>query len=82
MNLMARKTSSDSGRRVSGIIFRAIQDSFTTQWVAGEPAGPRRQLLSLPSFAREPPAPVETLSHRTRWAGLAERCDALRAVLQ
>ena len=34
MNLMARKTSSDSGRRVSGIIFRAIQDSFTTQWVA------------------------------------------------
>jgi hypothetical protein len=34
MNLMARKTSSDSGRGVSGIIFRAIQDSFTTQWVA------------------------------------------------
>jgi hypothetical protein len=34
MNLMARKTSSDSGRRVSGIIFRTIQDSFTTQWVA------------------------------------------------
>ena len=34
MNLMARKTSSDSGRRVSGIIFRAIQDSFTTQWAA------------------------------------------------
>ncbi len=34
MNLMARKTSSDSGRRVSGIIFRVIQDSFTTQWVA------------------------------------------------
>jgi hypothetical protein len=34
MNLMARKTSSDSGRRVSGIIFRAIQNSFTTQWVA------------------------------------------------
>jgi len=34
MNFMARKTSSDSGRRVSGIIFRAIQDSFTTQWVA------------------------------------------------
>ncbi len=33
MNLMARKTSSDSGARVSGIIFRAIQDSFTTQWV-------------------------------------------------
>ena len=34
MNLMTRKTSSDSGRRVSGIIFWAIQESFTTQWVA------------------------------------------------
>jgi hypothetical protein len=28
---MMGKTSGDSGRRVSGIIFRLIQDSFTTQ---------------------------------------------------
>src|SRR5712664_1595536 len=47
-----------------------------------EQTGPRRWILSLRSFAREPPAPGETLSHRTRWCGLAERCDALRAVLQ
>ena len=82
MNLMARKTSSDSGRRVSGIIFRVIQDSFTTQWVAANRQVRDVSFCLLPSFAREPPAPVETLSHRTRWGGLAERCNALRAVLQ
>jgi hypothetical protein len=37
---------------------------------AGEQPGPRRWILSLPSFAREPPGLVETLSHRTRWCGL------------
>ena len=39
MILMAGKTSSDSGRRVSGIISRTIQDSFTTQWVAANGRG-------------------------------------------
>ena len=48
MNLMARKTSGDSGRRVSGIIFRAIQDSFTTQWAA-----PNRRLRDV-SFCLSP----------------------------
>jgi hypothetical protein len=31
---MTAKTSGDSGSGVSRDIFRAIQDSFTTQWVA------------------------------------------------
>ena len=31
MIVMACKTSGDSSRRVPGIIFRVIQDSFTTQ---------------------------------------------------
>ena len=61
MNLMARKRSSDSGRRVSGIIFRAIQDSFTTQWVAANRQVRDVSFCLLPSFAREPPAPAETL---------------------
>jgi hypothetical protein len=66
MNLMARKTSSDSGRRVSGIIFRAIQDSFTTQWAAANRRVHDVGFCLSPSFARESPAPVETRSHRTR----------------
>ena len=45
MIVMAYKTSGDSGRRVPGIIFRVIQDSFTTQGLASKaPPGipPRR----------------------------------------
>jgi hypothetical protein len=34
MILMAGKTSGDSSRRVPGIIFPVIQDSFTTQGLA------------------------------------------------
>jgi hypothetical protein len=36
MILMACKTSGDSSRRVPGIIFREIQDSFTTQGLASK----------------------------------------------
>jgi hypothetical protein len=36
MIVMACKTSGDSGRRVPGIIFRVIQDSFTTQGLASK----------------------------------------------
>jgi len=60
MNLMARKTSSDSGRRVSGIIFRAIQDSFTTQWVAAN-----RQVRDV-SFCLFPHFPHLPVNRRPR----------------
>jgi hypothetical protein len=36
MIVMACKTSGDSSRRVPGIIFRGIQDSFTTQGLASK----------------------------------------------
>ena len=36
MIVMARKTSGDSSRRVPGIIFQLIQDSFTTQGLASK----------------------------------------------
>jgi hypothetical protein len=45
MILMAGKTSGDSSRRVPGIIFRVIQDSFTTQGLASKASSgfpPRR----------------------------------------
>jgi len=47
MILMAGKTSGDSSRRVPGIIFPVIQDSFTTQGLARHkprpgPIPPRR----------------------------------------
>ena len=35
MIVMACKTSGDSSRRVPGIIFQLIQDSFTTQGLWG-----------------------------------------------
>jgi hypothetical protein len=43
MILMACKTSGDSSRRVPGIIFPVIQDSFTTQGLASKarPGFPR-----------------------------------------
>jgi hypothetical protein len=41
---MARKTSGDSSLGVSGIIFRRIQDSFTTQGFAFK--GPAAQAVS------------------------------------
>ncbi len=44
MIVMACKTSGDSSRRVPGIIFRVIQDSFTTQGLASKsPPGLPRQ---------------------------------------
>jgi hypothetical protein len=40
MIVMAGKTSGDSSRRVPGIIFPGIQDSFTTQGLASKaPSG-------------------------------------------
>jgi len=36
MIVIACKTSGDSSRRVPGIIFRVIQDSFTTQGLASK----------------------------------------------
>jgi hypothetical protein len=36
MIVMARKTSGDSSRGVPGIIFRVVQDSFTTQGLASK----------------------------------------------
>jgi hypothetical protein len=43
---MARKTSGDSSRGVSGIIFRGIQDSFTTQGFAPKKATEQASCLS------------------------------------
>jgi hypothetical protein len=40
MIVMACKTSGDSSRRVPGIIFRVIQDSFTTQGLASKSPRP------------------------------------------
>jgi hypothetical protein len=57
MIVMACKTSGDSSRRVPGIIFRVIQDSFTTQGFASK---------APPEI---PPAPAGRLA-RTRSAAL------------
>src|SRR5258705_5031835 len=79
MNLMARKTSSDSGARVSGIIFRAIQDSFTTQWVAANRRGRDGSFFLSPQFRVKRPPPVETQPIRRGWVGL--RSDAMAYAL-
>ena len=50
MIVMARKTSGDSSRRVPGIIFRVIQDSFTTQGLLSKAPVPDSPRDSLPGW--------------------------------
>jgi hypothetical protein len=59
MIVMACKTSGDSSRRVPGIIFPVIQDSFTTQGLASKArSGPLPPLR--PVRAQQPrPAEME-----------------------
>jgi hypothetical protein len=57
MILMACKTSGDSSRRVPGIIFREIQDSFTTQGLASK--APRDRFLRDGRPRARQPGPAE-----------------------
>ena len=59
---MTAKTSGDSGSGVSRDIFRAIQDSFTTQGLKPEMARPGLKI----SLACEAPAPAAVKPHPIR----------------
>jgi hypothetical protein len=66
MIVMAGKTSGDSSRRVPGIIFRKIQDSFTTQGLASKARPGRIPRDSRPSW-RERGRPRYPILRIPRW---------------
>jgi hypothetical protein len=60
MIVMAGKTSGDSSRRVPGIIFRKIQDSFTTQGLASKASsGTDSPATGRPKVRQPRPAEIE-----------------------